>query len=119
MNEAGLFSLLEPASPGRLFMILAPMEMREPYVVMSLISGTPQNTLCGSAHAWSMSYRIDSYARTRRDALETMEKIFELVDACNGDPWIESRSDIYEQDTRIHRVSVVLLTWYETAKVQP
>jgi hypothetical protein len=42
-----------------------------------------------------------------------MHRIAALVDQCNGDPMIENRQDLYEQDTRIHRVSLVLSTWYQ------
>lgn len=117
MTEAELFALIEPALTGRVFMVLAPQEAHEPYVIFSLISALPSLTLRGDAKASLMNYRIDSYARTHRDALEIMERIAAIVDACNGDPMLENRQDLYEQDTRLHRVSVVLSTWYLPEKV--
>lgn len=118
MTETQLFALLDRALPGRTFMMLAPQGKPEPYVIYSLISGTPRLTMRGDAKATLMNYRIDSYARSHRDALDIMERVFGLVDACEGDPMIEGRQDIYEQDTRIHRVSVVLSTWLEPGEVQ-
>jgi hypothetical protein len=118
MTESQLFALLDQALPGATFLMLAPQEKREPYVIYSLISGTPQLTMRGGAQATLMNYRVDSYARSHRDALTVMERIFALVDACDGDPMVEGRQDIYEQDTRIHRVSVVLSTWLEPDEVQ-
>ncbi|WP_322092815.1 tail completion protein gp17 [Paraburkholderia bannensis] len=118
MTENELFALINKALPGSVFLMLAPMEKREPYVIYSLISGTPNLTLRGDAKATLMNYRIDAYARTRRDALAIMRRIFELVDSCDGDPMIESRQDLYEQDTRIHRVSVVLSTTYDPDEEQ-
>lgn len=117
MTESQLFRLLDPALPGSVFMMLAPQGEREPYVIYSLISGTANLTLRGDAKATLMNYRIDAYARSHRDALEIMERIFAIVDACDGDPMIESRQDLYEQDTRIHRVSVVLSTVLEPDEV--
>ena len=112
MTEQQLFALLDQALPGRVFEALAPQGTPEPYVIYALIDGTPENVMLGSVHASRMNYRIDSYARSRRDARATMQCVSALVDACEGDPIIESRQDMYEQDTRIHRVSVVLSTWY-------
>lgn len=117
MTEPELFALLDQALPGRVFLMLAPQGKPEPYVVYALVSGVPRNTMCGGARASLMNYRIDSYARSHRDALTIMDRVFALVDACEGDPIIDSRQDIYEQDTRIHRVSVVLSTWYEPDEV--
>ncbi|WP_321941638.1 tail completion protein gp17 [Paraburkholderia tropica] len=118
MTENELFALINQALPGSVFLMLAPMERREPYVVYSLISGTPSLTLRGDAKASQMNYRIDVYTRVRRDAVEIMNRIAGLVDGCDGDPMIENRQDLYEQDTRIHRVSLVLSTWYQPGEEQ-
>jgi hypothetical protein len=118
MTENGLFALINKALPGSVFLMLAPMEKREPYVVYSLVSGTPSLTLTGDAKATQMNYRVDVYARVRRDAVQIMERIAALVDECNGDPLIENRQDLYEQESRIHRVSLVLSTWYQPGEEQ-
>lgn len=118
MTEQQLYALLDQALPFSVFQMLAPQDTPEPYVIYSLVSGSPRNTMCGGAGASLMNYRIDSYARTHREALVIMDRVFALVDACEGDPIVESRQDIYEQDTRVHRVSVVLSTWYEPDEVQ-
>lgn len=118
MTGDELFALLDQALPGRVFKALAPQGTPEPYVIYALSSGMPRNTMCGSAHAAQMSYRVDSYAKTQRAALDVIDAIGVLVDACDGDPIIENRQDIYEQDTRIHRVSVVLSTWQLDDEVQ-
>ena len=117
MTETELFALLDQALPGRVFETLAPQGTPEPYVIYALIDGTPENVMLGSADLSRMNYRIDSYARSHRDALTTMRRISALVKACEGDPVLEGRQDMYEQDTRIHRVSVVLST-YEPDEVQ-
>lgn len=118
MNEAQVFALLDQALPGRTFRVLAPQGKKEPYLIFALIDAIPSNTMRGNAKLWQMNFRVDSYARTLSDALAIMERVFALVDACGGDPLIENRQDLYEQDTRIHRVSVVLSTWYELDEVQ-
>lgn len=118
MTGDELFALLDQALPGRVFKAIAPQGTREPYVIYALASGLPRNTMCGSAHAAQMSYRVDSYAKAQRDALTVIDAISVLVDECEGDPIIENRQDIYEQDTRIHRVSVVLSTWQLDDEVQ-
>ncbi|MEX3950619.1 DUF3168 domain-containing protein [Paraburkholderia sp. EG287A] len=118
MNEAQLFRLVEPALPGKVFLMLAPMEAREPYVILSLVSGTPSLTLCGDAKATQLDYQIDSYARTYGDALEVMQRIADIVDGCDGDPIIKNSQNLFEPDTRIHRVSVVVSTWSQPEEVQ-
>lgn len=118
MTENEVFALINRALPGSVFLMLAPMGKPEPYVVYSLVSGTPSLTLTGDAKASQMNYRIDVYARVRRDAVAIMHRIAALVDQCKGDPMIENRQDLYEQDTRIHRVSLVLSTWYQPGEEQ-
>ena len=121
MTETELFALLDQALPGRVFEALAPQGTPEPYVIYALIDGTENNVMTGSVDLSHMNYRIDSYARSRRDARAIMRSVRALVKACDGDPLLESRQDLYEQDTRIHRVSVVLSTWYHEPEdeVQP
>ncbi|WP_233866610.1 tail completion protein gp17 [Paraburkholderia adhaesiva] len=119
MNEAEFFALLNPALPGRVFRILAPQDVREPYVIISVISAQPRMTLCGATPLWQMNYRVDSYARTHQDAKEIMKRILRIIDACNGDPMYEDWQEMHEQDTRIHRVSVVVsLSWQPDQPVQ-
>jgi hypothetical protein len=118
MTEPELFALLEEALPGRVFAGLAKMGTPEAYISYSLVTGVVRNTLCGSAHCTLVMYRIDSYAITRAEAKKIMDRIFDLVDGCAGDPLLDERQDIYEQDTRIYRVSAVLSTTSEPDEVQ-
>lgn len=118
MGENELFAWLSQLMPGKVFMPLAPQGEREPYIVYSLVSGTPRNTMVGSAHLLVMNYRVDVYARTRAETLAIFERLFAAVDASGGDPLIRDRQDFYEPDTRINRISVVLSTQYEPEGVQ-
>ncbi|MBB5469370.1 hypothetical protein HDG32_005517 [Paraburkholderia sp. CI2] len=120
MTEQQLFALLDQALPARVFQALAPQGTPEPYLVYALIDGTENNVMTGSVDLARMNYRIDSYARSHQDALAIWKRVCALVNACDGDPLLEGRQDMYEQDTRIHRVSIVLSTWYhEPDEVQP
>ena len=118
MSESELFALLRIALPGGVFNKLAPQNQREPYVVYAFVTGTPQNTLRGGTRLRQCMYRVDAYARTSAEANAIMDRIAVLVDLCDGDPLIENTQDLYEQDTRIHRSSAVLSTWYEPDEVQ-
>lgn len=111
MTESQILDLISPVLPKKVFRILAPADVREPYVVVSLVSAVPSNTLNGTADADRLVFRVDSYARTRRDAMEVMNQIVAIIDAREGDPLVNDRTELYEQDTRIHRVSITISTF--------
>jgi hypothetical protein len=113
MNEADLFRVIEKALPGRAFLMLAPQGTREPYLVYQRVTQLPQNTLCGYARADQVHYRIDSYARTHADALANMKRVKRNLRACSDPPLVNNEQDLYEQDTRIHRTTIDISTWYE------
>ncbi|MGF6607054.1 hypothetical protein OKW45_001954 [Paraburkholderia sp. WSM4175] len=113
MTEAALFSLIEKALPARAFFILAPMAVREPYLILTRVSLVPQNTLCGYAHIARVSYRLDSYALTRAEALDNLARAIASLRASGDPPTFENQQDMYEEGTRIHRVTVELITWFE------
>ncbi|MGF6958002.1 tail completion protein gp17 [Paraburkholderia youngii] len=117
MTESEIFAVIETALPGRAFFMLAPMDVREPYLIFSRISQLPQNTLDGYAQTDLVHYQIDSYARTHRDALANMEAVIAALRACPDPPIVNNEQDLYEQDTRIHRTTIDISTWYEPQKV--
>ncbi|MGF6986546.1 hypothetical protein QFZ99_006087 [Paraburkholderia atlantica] len=113
MTEAELYRLIEKALPGRAFFTLAPMGVREPYLILSRVSLVPQNTLCGYAQTDRVTYRLDSYARTRADALANIERAIANLRASRDPPTFDNEQDLYEEGTRIHRVTIDLITWFE------
>ncbi|MEM5297657.1 DUF3168 domain-containing protein [Burkholderia sp. JPY481] len=113
MTESRLFALVEKALPARAFFILAPMGVREPYLILSRVSLVPQNTLCGYAQTDRVSYRLDSYARTRAEALIHIERAVANLRASDDPPTFDNEQDLYEEGTRIHRVTIDLITWFE------
>jgi Protein of unknown function (DUF3168) len=113
MNESELFAVIERALPRRAFFILAPKGTKEPYLIFQRVTQAPQNSLCGYANADQVHYRIDSYARTHASAVATMETVMKLLRACPDPPLVTNEQDLYEQDTRIHRTSIDISTWYQ------
>lgn len=113
MTQTEIFRVIAKALPGRAFFMFAPMGTREPYLIFNRISQTPQNTLCGYANTDRVRYQIDSYARTYPAALQNIERVIALLRACPDPPLIENEQDLYEQDTRIHRTTIEISTWYE------
>jgi hypothetical protein len=111
MTETELFNVIRKALPGRAFFMLAPMEVREPYVIFQRITQTPQNSLCGYMRTDLVHYQLDSYARTHREALANMEAVIANLRACEDPPNVNNEQDMYEQDTRIHRTTVEISTW--------
>jgi hypothetical protein len=113
MTESEIFAVLEQALPARAFLMLAPMEAREPYLIFTRISQLPANTMCGYAQTDLVHYQIDSYAKTHAQALANMETVVRLLRACPDPPLVNNEQDMYEQDTRIHRTTIDISTWYE------
>ncbi|MGF6839900.1 hypothetical protein QF001_003767 [Paraburkholderia youngii] len=118
MSPSEVFLLVDKALPGKTFTDFAPAEAREPYVILERYPDDRYMTLCGPTNATLLTFRIHSYAKTTQDAGEIMDRIYALVDACEGDPLIDKRQDWKEQDTRIKRVTAVLTTTYHTDEVQ-
>jgi Protein of unknown function (DUF3168) len=113
MNDTALYGLLSAALPHKVFKALAPMQTREPYVIYAMVTAVPQNTLCGYMRADEVHYRIDSYAGTDAEASQIMERIKRYLRAAADPPLVWSEQELYEQDTRIHRRSIDISTWYE------
>jgi Protein of unknown function (DUF3168) len=113
MNESQIFALLEKALPRRAFFFLAPMGTKEPFLIFQRVTQLPQNTMCGYAQADQVHYRIDSYARTHAEALSNMERVLKILRASPDPPIVNNEQDLYEQDTRIHRTSIDISTWYQ------
>jgi hypothetical protein len=119
MTEAEIFAVLEQAFPQRAFLMLAPATAHEPYLIFTRISQIPANDLCGYAQTDLVHYQIDSYARTHAQALANMENAIRLLRASPDPPLVNNEQDMYEQDTRIHRITIDISTWYEPSEVQP
>ncbi|HEY2023570.1 tail completion protein gp17 [Paraburkholderia sp.] len=111
MTESEIAAALNQALPDRAFLMLVAQGTPEPYLVFQRIWQGPVNTICGYQQADQVRYRIDSYAKTHKDALANMETAIAALRACPDPPLVENEQDLYEQDTRLHRTMIDITTW--------
>jgi hypothetical protein len=117
MSEAEIAAVLDAVMPGRAFVMLVPQGTSEPYLVIQRIWSGPVNSLCGYMHTDEVRYQVDSYAKSHRQAKLNMDDAVAALRACPEPPNVESEQDLYEQDTKLARTTINLVTWYEPLKV--
>lgn len=113
MTDSELESALLKALPGRAFLLLAPQGLAEPYLIFQRIWWGPENSLCGYMEGDHVRYQIDSYARTHREAKANMDAALAALRASADPPNVENGGDLYEQDTKLHRTTVNVITWFD------
>jgi hypothetical protein len=117
MTESDISAILDAVLPGRAFLLLVPQGTPEPYLVLQRIWQGPVNSLCGYMNTDQVRYQIDSYGKTHKQALSNMEAALAALRACADPPNVENEQDLYEQDTRLNRTTIEIMTWYEPQKV--
>jgi hypothetical protein len=117
MSEAELFAVLNSAMPGRVFTPIAKAGFSEPYLIYQDITQLPENTMSGYASLDAVHWQVDSYARTRREAIANMEGVKRALRALEDQPTLQNEQSMYEQDTRLNRRMVQLITWSQPEKV--
>lgn len=119
MTDADLLTILNQALPSRAFLMLAPQGFAEPYLIYQRIWWGPENSLCGYMEGDHVRYQIDSYARTHKEAAANMDAALDALRASSDPPNVENGGDLYEQDTKLHRITVNIITWFDPQGVTP
>ncbi len=119
MTDADLLIILNQALPNRAFLMLAPQGQAEPYLIYQRIWWGPENSLCGYMEGDHVRYQIDSYARTHKEAVANMNAALDALRASSDPPNVENGGDLYEQDTKLHRISINIITWFDPQGVTP
>ena len=117
MTEEDLYAVLEAAMPGKVFTPIAPAGTAEPYLIYQDVTQLPQNSMCGYAELDECFWQLDSYARTRREAKANMQRVKDALRAMDPQPTIENEQSMYEQETRLNRRMVQVITWTQPEKV--
>jgi Protein of unknown function (DUF3168) len=119
MTENDIRQALDAALPGRAFLMLAPQGFAEPYLIFQRIWFGAENSLCGYAEGDHVRYQVDSYARTRAEAKTNMDAALASLRSSSDPPNVENGGDLYEQDTKLHRITVSVITWYDPQGATP
>jgi hypothetical protein len=116
MTEEQFMAVLESAMPGKVFTPIAPSGTAEPYLIYQDITSQPQNSMCGYAYLDHVFWQVDSYARTRREAIANMDAVLSALRACDPQPTVENEQSMYEAETRLNRRMVQVNVWESTGE---
>jgi hypothetical protein len=111
MTEEELYRVLDSAIPGKVFTPIAPASALEPYLIYQDITSMPENTMCGYACLDQVHWQLDSYARTRREAIANMRAVKRALRACEQQPTVGNEQSLYETETRLYRRMIQIITW--------
>ena len=117
MTDQELYAVLNAVIPGKVFTPIAPAGTAEPYVIYQDTYTAPSNSMCGYESLDEVHWQIDSYARTRREAKTLMDAVKAALRAIPLPPNVESEQTLFEQDTRLNRRMIVIITWTQPEKV--
>ena len=117
MTEQQLFSVLDSVLPGKVFTPIAPMNTADPYIIYQDTYTAPVNSMCGFQELDETHWQIDVYATRRAIAKAYMSKVKAALRSSPLPPNVESEQNLYEQDTRLNRRMIVIITWTQPEKV--
>lgn len=113
--DAGVAALVAK----RIYPQIAPQPLTKPYVVYAVVSDEPLNSLQGDTSGLgSARVQIDCYATSYRDVQAVADAVDAVLKARNvyndSSSLRLSRRDLYESDTKLHRVSADYSIWRST-----
>jgi hypothetical protein len=91
-----------------------------PAVVYTEVDGIPQNTLQGhDGGLWNIRYQVDVYADSYDEAhaVAALVKAALPAEGATFKALLLSRSDLYEEQKRVHRVSLDFSVWWKDASI--
>lgn len=113
--QEDLFTLAAPIFSSRVYPNVAPEAVARPYMTYTRITGLEETTLDGNGgvnnlrntrlqlDVWAATY---AEAQTKAEALRTALKNWTVTNIFQSD------QDMYEPDTKLHRVMLDISTWH-------
>lgn len=108
--QEGLRAALAGVAGGRVYPAIAPDGAAAPFLVYTRISAVPATTFAGRPIA-NTRFQVDIYASTYANAQTTRDATVAALDAWAVRSVILSEADIFEDETKTHRVSLDLSVW--------
>ncbi|MES2218360.1 MAG: DUF3168 domain-containing protein [Pseudomonadota bacterium] len=115
--QTELITLFANIADGRVYPSIAPDNPITPYIIYSRLTSVPQNDLDingGANQLTNTRYQIDVYAETYTEAQENLELIKTALLGWSVTNVINADRDMYEQDTKLHRVLIDISTWHNS-----
>ncbi len=106
-----LKAALAGVAGGRIFPHIALEGVSKPYVTYFRLSVIPETTLSSGRPLENTIFQIDVYDKTAAGANSTKDAVKAALDAWAVKNVIQSEQDLYEPDTRLHRVTMDVSVW--------
>ncbi len=101
-----LKAALSGGAGGRVFPHIALDGVSKPYVTYFRLSVVPVNTLADGRPLENTIFQIDIYDKTANGANAVKDSVKSALDAWAVKNVIQSEQDLYEPETRLHRVTM-------------
>jgi hypothetical protein len=111
--EGDIQTLLAALVSGRCYPLTAPDPVTKPYIIYQAVSEVPQNSLDGATGLNNRRMQVDVYD-TSYGATKTLAG--SIKTAMAGAPFNNlhlSSQDLYENDTKLYRVTMDFSVWSE------
>lgn len=106
-----LKTALSGVAGGRVFPHIALEGVTKPYVTYFRLSVIPETTLSSGRPLENTVFQIDGYDKTYAAVIALKDAIKAALDAWSVQSVIQSEQDLFEPDTRLHRVSLTVSVW--------
>ncbi len=113
--QTDLFTLLTGLFGGRVYPAIAPDDVTLPYATYTRVAAVEQSTLDtngGTGNPNQTRLQIDVYNDTYAGAQANAAAIKTALKGWATENVIESEQDLYEPDTKLHRVLLDVSTWH-------
>ena len=114
--QSDFFTLAGPIFTGRVYPNVAPDLVEKPYLTYSRISGLEETTLDtngGVNNLRNTRLQLDVWAATYGEAQAKAEALRTALKTWAVPNVFQSDQDMYEADTKLHRVMLDISTWHE------
>lgn len=106
-----LKAALSGVAGGRIYPHIALEGVSKPYVTYFRLSVIPETTLSSGRPLENTIFQLDIYDKTAAGAASTKDAVKAALDAWAVQSVIQSEQDLYEPDTRLHRVTMDVSVW--------
>ncbi|WP_130470644.1 tail completion protein gp17 [Candidatus Magnetaquicoccus inordinatus] len=97
---------------GRIFPHAAPNDTQTPFITYFRVSSVPETNLNGSVSLVNTRIQFDLYDKTYAGVVEAAKALDDAIAASNLKAVRQLSQDLFEPETREHRVSVDYSFWH-------
>jgi hypothetical protein len=106
-----LRTALAAVAGGRVYPAIAPDGVTKPYLTYFRVSTVPANTLSSGRPLENTVFQIDCYDKTAAGVNSVKEAVKAALDAWAVKWTLQSEQDLYENDVKLHRITLDCSVW--------